>query len=131
MEDEWAGMRWSEEQEQAHEDKRALRALACPRKDCRRLRACRAARVAGRGCPSYAAFPDTEEELADYEASLIAFLKRSVAEDDADPVAAEIANQARLKRSKEREALAFQRVKAWLKEGETPEEIFRRVAGRE
>ncbi len=131
MDDEWVGTGWSEEQEQAQEDKRALRVLACPRKGCRRLRACRAADVAGRGCAGYAAFPDTEDEFAEYKAAIYRILKRSVAEDDADPVAAEIANQARLKRSEERAAAAIRRVRALLKGGETAEEIFRRVAGRE
>ena len=131
MHDEWAALWWSEEKERAKEEKWALRVLTCVRKSCRRRRRCKREWPVDPRCPGYAAFPDTKEEDDQYCALLRRMLKRSVAEGDADPVAADIAKAARDRREEERRALAFKRVSAWLKAGEKPEEIFRRVAGRE
>jgi hypothetical protein len=129
MKDEWAGMRWSEEQERVRVELRALRVLTCPRRACRRHRKCGRKSEPSRPCLGDARFPVTEEEYEDYKAMIMRWLKRDVAEYDADPEAAEIVQAERLQREAEREAAAMERIYARLMAGETPEEIFEGLDG--
>jgi len=113
---------WSEVQERARLERAALRVLTCPRRVCRRHRTCR--RAAGRPCPGDARFPTTKAEFEAFKAMVYRCLKRDVAEYDADPAAAAIAQAARRERREQREAEAMKRVGTRLRAGEKAEGIL-------
>jgi hypothetical protein len=124
MQDEWAGLPWSGEQERARVERAALRVLTCLRGACRRHRRCGARPASNRRCPGDARFPDTDEETAAFKAMVYHWLKRDVAEHDADPHAAAIAHAERWKRIRMREAEALMQIAARLEAEETPDGIF-------
>jgi hypothetical protein len=116
MKDLWAGIDWSEEDEQREMDRRALRILSCPRAACRRRRLCLAADKRQR-CPTAGLWPQSEEEAWRRQRALIRALERDVAEYDANPVAQVEAEQraAWTEADKRWRSIAFQRAKATLR----------------
>ena len=79
MQELWHGYwHWSEEQEQAMEDKRAVRILACPLKGCRRMRRCQREWPSKTRCPGFAPTPKGDEGTGYTMALCYFILKRSV-----------------------------------------------------
>jgi hypothetical protein len=102
---------WSEEQEQAEADKRAIRIMTCRRRACRRMRDCKAASPSKQDCPGLVANPMTEGERQLDKALLYFMLKRSVAEDDCDEETRKALAEWREANAERRRKLAWERAK--------------------
>ena len=85
MKDLWAGLDWSDADEQRVKNREALRILSCPRAVCRRRKLCLAAAGEGRQCPTSGLWPQSEEDARRHLRALYGALKRDVAECDANP----------------------------------------------
>jgi hypothetical protein len=111
----WDGCRhWSEEDEQAEEDARAIRIVTCLRKGCPRMRTCERELLSKRRCLGRV-HPKTEDEEARLIAALRFMLKRSLMEDEGDPETARIAKEARAAAQARRRAAAWERASALMK----------------
>src|SRR4051812_17328064 len=116
----WDGCpRWSEELEQADEDKVAIRLMTCRRKRCRRLRKCVGDGLTPPICLGRFT-ARTAEETAIVTAVLRYMVKRSLAENEGDPEAERVAREARAAAEKRRKALAWERAKESLKRADAP-----------
>jgi hypothetical protein len=108
---------WSETQEQALRDREALRVLTCPKRRCRRQRACALGAIEGKRCPGLVTVPEPEGEDGRLLRWIYHELKLSLAEDESDDPALPAIQKAREKAAKRREALAVERAKRAVREG--------------
>ncbi len=119
MDNEWAGWprAWSEEKEQAHADKRALRLLTCPLKWCRRMHSCRRSWPRHGTCVALPDYRNTREEEGIMLVLLRFEIKRMIDEAETlDEATRERRQAARSAAAKRRRKLAIERAKAVLRE---------------
>ena len=116
MKDLWAGIDWSDADEQREMDRRALRILSCPRAGCRRRKLCLAAAAEGPNCPTSGLWPPSEEEARRHLRALYGALKRDVAECDANPEVGTEQRAAWIEAGERWRSTAFARAKATLRE---------------
>lgn len=115
MDDEWAGSGWSEEKEQAFQDLWAIRILTCPKTACRRGKRCTDRQMPS-SCPGIAAHPFPATEDGNLLRLLRFALLRRLAEIEAGEEATRTICAAREAAAERRQALAWERARAWVKE---------------